>query len=368
MTFDYAIIGAGLFGSTCAQLLTSQGKRVIIYEREAVPGGNLRCDTVEGIVVHLYGAHIFHTNNRTIWDYVNRFTEFVPFINSPIAYVDNIAYNMPFNMNTFAKVWRIRTPAEAAAMIRNQTEPYSNIDPKNLEEQALKNVGPVLYNMFIKGYTEKHWGRSATELPASIIRRIPIRLTYNNNYFVDRYQGVPLRGYNEMIKNLIGDTPVEYNTGRVLHKDLANMRANKIIYTGELDNLYLYHHGALQYRSIEFNHRVEDSSNYQGNAVINYCDAKHPLTRSVEHKHFLGIETSKTVITDELSREYDGTNIPMYPIVTEENKALHGRYLDLAKNDGLIVGGRLGDFRYYDMADVVMNAMNLCNRLLKTQH
>ena len=360
MKYDYLIVGAGLYGAVFAYEAKKAGKTCLVIDRRDHIAGNIYCEKVEGINVHRYGAHIFHTSNKEVWDYVNRFAEFNNYINSPIAVYGDETYNLPFNMNTFSKMWGIRTPQEAKEKIESQKAECSFDEPKNLEEQALSLVGRDVYEKLIKGYTQKQWGRPCTELPAFIIRRLPCRFTYDNNYFNDRYQGIPVGGYTPIVEKLLEGTEVRLG---VDYADLIREEpeiADRILYTGMIDEFYDFRLGTLQYRTVRFETETLDCENYQGNAVVNYTAAEVPYTRIIEHKHFEFGKQEKTVISREYSTEWTPGMEPYYPVNDEKNGALYERYRELAeKEEKVIFGGRLGHYKYYDMDKVVEAALRL---------
>ena len=357
-TIDYLIVGAGLFGVTFAHEATKRGKRCLIIDRRNHLGGNVYCEKIEEINVHKYGAHIFHTSNKKIWDYVNQFAEFNNYINSPIANYNGEIYNLPFNMNTFNKLWGVISPQQAQEKIEEQRKGYAHIQAQNLEEQAISLVGKDIYFKLIKGYTEKQWGRKATELPAFIIKRLPVRFTYDNNYFNDRYQGIPIDGYNVIIDNMIGNIETRLNTDYFEHKQELDRMSKKIVFTGMIDEYYKYKHGDLEYRSLRFDNELLDLNNYQGNAVVNYTDAKIPYTRIIEHKHFEFGQGSKTLITKEYPQEWKTGDEPYYPVNNQKNSMIYDRYKKEAeKEKNVIFGGRLADYKYYDMHQVIYHAL-----------
>lgn len=356
--YDYLIVGSGPFGATFAYLAKQAGKTCLIIDKRKHVGGNLYCENIAGINVHKYGAHIFHTSNKDVWDFVNQFVEFNRYTNSPIAIYKNELYNLPFNMNTFSKMWGITTPSDARAKIELQIKDLNIADPKNLEEQALKLVGKDIYYKLIKGYTEKQWGRSATEIPAFVIKRLPVRFTYDNNYFNDDYQGIPIGGYNVVINKLLEGIEVRLNTDFFENKIELELLANKIVYTGQIDEYFDYCYGELQYRGLQFEHEILDTDNYQGNAVVNYTEYEVPYTRIIEHKHFEFGTQEKTVITREYSSNWKRGEEPYYPINDEYNQGLYQKYKQLAdKQDNVIFGGRLAEYKYYDMHQVIERAM-----------
>ncbi len=354
---DYLIVGAGLFGATFAYEANKRGKKCMIIERRDHIGGNVYCEKIEDINVHTYGAHIFHTNNRQIWEYVNQFTEFNRFVNAPIANYHGEIYNLPFNMNTFNKLWGVITPEQAKQKIAEQKSAHVN-EPKNLEEQAISLVGRDIYEKLIKGYTEKQWGRDATKLPAFIIKRLPVRFTYDNNYFNDRYQGIPLKGYNGIVEKMLENIEVKLNADYFDDKERYDNLCEKVVFTGMIDEFYGYKYGPLEYRSLRFDNEVLDTDNYQGNAVVNYTDAKTPYTRIIEHKHFEFGTQPKTVITKEYPREWQKGDEPYYPINDQKNSEVFQKYKDAAMGeDKVIFGGRLADYKYYDMHQIIYHAL-----------
>ena len=360
MHYDYLIVGAGLFGAVFAHEATERGKKCLVLDRRDHIGGNIYTEEVEGIQVHRYGAHIFHTSNKQIWDYVNQFAEFNNYINSPVAVYKDELYNLPFNMNTFSKMWNIRTPQEAKDIIASQIADLNIAEPANLEEQALSLVGKDVYEKLVKGYTEKQWGRDCKELPAFIIRRLPLRFTYDNNYFNDRYQGIPIGGYTAIVEKLLEGSDVQTGIDFLKNKEKYEELADKIIYTGMIDEYYGYKLGALEYRSVRFETETLDCDNYQGNAVVNYTEREVPYTRIIEHKHFEFGKQEKTVISREYSSEWKVGDEPYYPVNDEKNGALYARYQELAEQeDKVIFGGRLGAYRYYDMDKVIEAALEL---------
>lgn len=364
--YDYLIVGAGLFGSVFAYEANKKGKKCLVIDKRDHIAGNIYCEEVEGINVHKYGAHIFHTSNRNIWDYVNYFAEFNNYVNSPVAVYKDEIYNLPFNMNTFSKMWGIKTPKEAKDIIANQISDLNISEPKNLEEQALSLVGKDVYEKLIKGYTEKQWGRDCKELPAFIIKRLPLRFTYNNNYFNDRYQGIPVGGYTKMVEKMLNGIEVRLNTDYFdFIKENENI-ASKIIYTGMIDEFYKYKLGNLEYRSVRFETETLDMDNYQGNAVVNYTDREVPFTRIIEHKHFEFGNQEKTVISKEFSSEWKIGIEPYYPINNDRNNELYNKYKELAsKEQKVVFGGRLGNYKYYDMDKVIEAALECVNLHLK---
>ncbi len=360
--YDYLIVGSGLFGAVFAQQMTENGKSCLIIEKRNHLGGNIYCKEIEGITVHEYGAHIFHTSDKKVWNYVNKFVEFNHYINSPIANYYGEIYNLPFNMNTFSKMWGIKTPAEAKAKIDEQKSQITG-EPKNLEEQAIRLVGQDIYQKLIKGYTEKQWGRDCKELPAFIIKRLPVRYTYDNNYFNDRYQGIPEGGYNVLIEQLLNGCDVRLNVDFLQDKEQLSSLADKIVYTGTIDSYYNYQYGALEYRSVRFESEVLDEENHQGVAVVNYTDRETPYTRIIEHKHFEFGTQPKTVITKEYSADWKLGDEPYYPVNDEKNQKIYAQYASLAANEpNIIFGGRLAEYKYYDMDKVIASALHAAEK------
>lgn len=367
--YDYLIVGAGLYGAMCAYRATQAGKRCLVLDKRNHVGGNLYCEDVEGIHVHKYGAHIFHTSNKEVWDFVNSMVEFNRYTNSPVANYQGKLYNLPFNMNTFNKMWGVVTPAEAQAKIDEQRAEalaaLAGREPANLEEQALLLVGRDIYERLIKGYTEKQWGRPCTELPAFIIKRLPVRLIFDNNYFNDRYQGIPIGGYNVLIDKLLAGSDVQLGIDYLADKSQWDAMADKVIFTGSVDAYFNYCLGHLDYRTVRFETEVLDESNYQGNAVVNYTAAEVPYTRVIEHKHFemFGEEVyrcAKTVVSREYSTEWEAGMEPYYPVNDDRNTALYARYKELAdKEEHVIFGGRLAEYKYYDMAPIVEKVLKM---------
>lgn len=362
--YDYLIVGAGLFGAVFAHEATAAGKKCLVLERRGHIGGNCYTEEIEGIQVHKYGAHIFHTSDKYVWDFINRFAEFNNYVNSPIANYKGEIYNMPFNMNTFSKMWGISTPQEAKAMIEEQRKEISG-EPQNLEEQAISLVGRDIYEKLVKGYTEKQWGRPCAELPASIIKRLPVRFTYDNNYFNDRYQGIPIGGYTAIIEKLLAGCDIRLDTDFIAEREKYSGMAGKIIYTGMIDEYYDFCYGALEYRSVSFESEVVDTDNYQGVAVVNYTDSDTPYTRVIEHKHFDFGKQSKTVISREYPAEWKPGMEPYYPINNLKNQAVYEKYAELAKREPKVIfGGRLGEYKYHDMKDAISGALALAKREL----
>lgn len=356
--YDYLIVGAGLYGAVMAYELGKKGKNCLVIDRREHIGGNIYCEKMEGINVHKYGAHIFHTSDKKIWDYVNQFAEFNNYINSPVAVYKDELYNLPFNMNTFSKMWGIRTPKEAKEIIEKQKKETGITEPKNLEEQALFLVGRDIYEKLVKGYTEKQWGRKCTELPAFIIKRLPCRFIYDNNYFNDRYQGIPVGGYTPIIEKMLVKAEVRTGVDFFEFRKENPDAAEKIIFTGMIDEYFDYRLGALEYRSVRFETEVLDCDNYQGNAVVNYTDREVPYTRVIEHKHFEFGQQKKTVISKEYSSEWNVGMEPYYPVNDEKNNELFRQYKELASEEkNVIFGGRLGNYKYYDMDKVIAAAL-----------
>ena len=356
--YDYLIVGAGLFGAVFAREMTDAGKRCLVIDRRDHVAGNACTETVEGIAVHRYGAHIFHTNDDTVWSYVNRFARFNRFTNSPIANYKGELYNLPFNMNTFHQMWGVTTPTQARAEIRRQQE-ASGGEPQNLEEQAIRLVGRDIYEKLIKGYTQKQWGRPCTELPSFIIRRLPVRFTYDNNYFNAYHQGIPEDGYTALVERMLEGIPVHLHTDFLPRREELSALAERVLYTGPIDAYFDYRLGALEYRSLRFETELLDTDNYQGNAVVNYTDAETPYTRIIEHKHFVYGTQPKTVITREYSAEWRPGDEPYYPVNDGKNAALYRAYRELAQREHRVIfGGRLGEYRYYDMDQVVRAALD----------
>lgn len=364
-TYDFLIVGAGLFGAVFAREATDAGHRCLVVDKRPHTGGNIYCREENGILVHEYGAHIFHTSNREVWDYANRYAEFNRFTNSPLAYYKGKLYNLPFNMNTFYQLWGTKTPREAWEKIEGQRKEYAETTPSNLEEQALKLCGKDIYEKLIKGYTEKQWGRPATELPPFIIRRVPLRFTFDNNYFDDLYQGIPHGGYNVLINNLLEGIEVRLSTDFLHHREELEKAARRILYTGCIDEYYEYRFGKLEYRSLRFEHRSLQQTDFQGNAVINYCEGGIPYTRIIEHKHFDGGIHPDTVITYEYPAKFSAGMEPYYPVNDDRNIALLEQYRQLAKTDEKVIfGGRLGSYTYADMDDTMEAALDLCKKIL----
>lgn len=365
MKYDYLIVGAGLFGSVFALEAKKAGKKVLVIDKRDHLAGNIYTEKMDGINVHKYGAHIFHTDNKDTWDYINQFSEFNNYINSPVASYRNELYNLPFNMNTFSKMWNIKTPDEAIAIINEQRQEIKS-EPKNLEEQAISLVGRDIYEKLIKGYTEKQWGKKATELPAFIIKRLPVRFVYDNNYFNDRYQGIPVDGYTAIIKKMLDGIEVKLGEDYFSNKEYFDGIADKVLYTGMIDEYYNYCYGELEYVSLRFEIESLDTGNYQGNAVVNYTEYEVPYTRIIEHKHFelqvqKGINDSKTVITREYPATWKRGDDAYYPINNIKSNKLFGKYKELSeKENKVIFGGRLGMYKYNDMDDTIEASLELC--------
>ncbi|WP_449619705.1 UDP-galactopyranose mutase [Robertmurraya sp. Marseille-Q9965] len=367
MKFDYLVVGSGLFGSTFAYEAAKRGKRVKVLEKRNHIGGNIYTEEVEGINVHKYGAHIFHTNDKEIWDYINQFAEFNRYTNSPVANYRQEIYNLPFNMNTFNKLWGVITPEEAKAKIEEQRKAANIERPSNLEEQAISLVGTDIYEKLIKGYTEKQWGRKATELPSFIIKRLPVRFTYDNNYFNDRYQGIPIGGYTQIIEKMLSSEliEVELNVDFFTNKEKYLREYPCVIYTGMIDQFYEYKYGELEYRSLRFESFVLEQENYQGNSVVNYTDAETPFTRIIEHKHFEFGNQPKTVITKEYPKTWEIGDEPYYPVNDDANNEKFRKYRQLAEEQtNVIFGGRLGMYKYYDMHQVIAAALAVTKKEL----
>jgi len=356
--YDYLIVGSGLFGAVFAHEAKKKGKKCLVIDKRNHQGGNVYCEQVEGINVHKYGAHIFHTNDKEIWDYVNQFVEFNRYTNSPVAFYKDEVYNLPFNMNTFQQLWGVRTPEEAQNKIDEQVKASGIKDPKNLEEQAISLVGIDIYEKLIKGYTEKQWGRKATELPAFIIKRLPVRFTYDNNYFNDKYQGIPIGGYNKLIEGLLDGIEVRLEVDFFAQRKEFTQIADKIVFTGKIDEFYNNQFGSLEYRSLKFETKTLDQANFQGNAVINYTESKIPYTRIIEHKHFEFGTQKKTVITYEYPDEWSLGKESYYPVNDDKNNAIYNQYKSLSEKDkNVIFGGRLAEYKYYDMHQIIGSAL-----------
>lgn len=358
--YDYLIVGAGLFGAVFAHEAKEAGKTCLVIDKRNHIAGNIYTDKVKDIDVHQYGAHIFHTSNETVWNYVNHFAKFNRYTNSPVANYKGEIYNMPFNMNTFNKLWGVVTPREAQAKIEEQKAAYHVENPQNLEEQAISLIGPDVYTKLVKGYTEKQWGKRATELPSFIIKRLPVRFTYDNNYFNDDYQGIPVEGYTKMIERMLDGVEVKLEEDFLKNREAFMEQADKIVYTGMIDEYYNYCYGELEYRSLNFETEVlEGVENYQGNAVVNYTEYEVPYTRIIEHKHFTYGTQPDTVITREYPKTWSKGDEPYYPMNDEKNLNLYEKYTELAAKEGnVIFGGRLGMYKYYDMDDTIEAALN----------
>ena len=369
--YDYLIVGAGLFGSVFARQATDAGKKVLVIDKRPNIAGNVYTEDIEKIHVHKYGAHIFHTNNKEVWEYVTKFADFNRFTNSPVANYKGELYSLPLNMYTFNKMWNVITPQEAAAKIEEQRKEAGITEPQNLEEQAISLVGKDIYEKLIKGYTEKQWGRDCKDLPSFIIKRLPVRLTFDNNYFNALYQGIPVGGYTKMVANMLDGIEVRLNTDYLENKDELDKLAEKVVYTGAIDAYFDYKLGALEYRSVRFDTEVLDTPNFQGNAAVNYTDRETPWTRIIEHKWFEfgkddeGNDIPKTVISREYSSEWKVGDEPYYPVNDEKNGKLYQEYKKLAEDEkNVIFGGRLGEYKYYDMDAVIASALGLCEKEL----
>lgn len=371
MKYDYLVVGAGLYGAVFAQKAKEAGKTVLVIDKRPNIAGNVYTEEMEGIHVHIYGAHIFHTNNKMVWEYITKFANFNRFTNSPVANYKGELYSLPFNMYTFNKMWGVVTPEEAAAKIEEQKNSVGITEPKNLEEQAISLVGTDIYEKLVKGYTEKQWGRPCHELPAFIIKRLPVRLTFDNNYFNALYQGIPEGGYTKMVANLLDGVEIKLGVDYLENKEEYDAMAEKVVYTGAIDAYFDYQLGALEYRSVRFDTEVLDMPNFQGNAAVNYTDAETPYTRIIEHKWFefgkdaAGNDLPKTVISREYSSEWKVGDEPYYPVNDEKNGALYAQYKVLAdKEPNIIFGGRLGEYKYYDMDAVIASALSMAEREL----
>lgn len=372
MLYDYLIVGSGLFGATFAYRAQQAGKKCLVIDKRPHLGGNVYCEKIEGINVHKYGAHIFHTSNKKVWNFVNSIVEFNRYTNSPVANYQGKLYNLPFNMNTFHQMWGVVTPQQAKEKIEEQranaVEAMKKVgikEPRNLEEQAISLIGTDIYEALIKGYTEKQWGRKCTDLPAFIIKRLPVRFVYDNNYFNDKYQGIPIGGYNKLIEGLLEGVEVKTNTDFFENRSYWESTAEKIVFTGKIDEFYNYQFGKLEYRTVKLEKEIHDCSNYQGNAVVNYTEKEIPYTRIIEHKHFemFGTEVEecpKTVISKEYSTEWKDGMEPYYPVNDEKNNTLYNQYKELAdKEQNVIFGGRLAEYKYYDMAPIIEKVLNI---------
>ena len=365
MKYDYLVVGAGLYGAVFAYEAKKKGKTCLVIDKRDHIAGNIYCENVSGINVHKYGAHIFHTSDKKIWEYVNQFAEFNNYINSPVARYKNELYNLPFNMNTFSKMWNIATPQEAKDIIASQIADLNITEPKNLEEQALSLVGKDVYEKLIKGYTEKQWGRDCKDLPSFIIKRLPLRFIYDNNYFNDRYQGIPIGGYTKIVEKMLDGIEVRLNTNYLDNREEFDAMADKIVYTGMIDQFYDYKLGVLEYRSVRFETEELPMENYQGNAVVNYTEREVPYTRMIEHKHFEFGKQPTTIISREYSSEWKKGDEPYYPVNNDKNNALYQQYKELAdKEHKVIFGGRLGGYKYYDMDKVIAAALEMCEKEL----
>ena len=381
MKYDYLIVGSGLFGSIFAYEANKKGKKCLVIDKRSHIGGNIYTENIDGINVHKYGAHIFHTSNKEVWDYIQQFAEFNRYTNSPVARYKDELYNLPFNLNTFSRMFNLITPQDIEKKLNEERkeglEKLNGKEPSNLEEQAISLVGTTVYEKLIKGYTEKQWGMPCTELPSFIIKRLPVRMIYDNNYFNDRYQGIPIGGYTQIIEKMLNGIDVKLNYDFFKHKEELQNIAEKIVFTGQIDKYYDYKFGQLEYRSVRFETEKLDIDNYQGNAVVNYTDREVPYTRIIEHKHFeqgkqLGNEVTegpsvgKTIISKEYSDKWDASKEPYYPINNERNNELYTKYEDLAKEDNKVIfGGRLGQYKYYDMDKVILEALKCANEKLK---
>ena len=370
MKYDYLIVGSGLYGAIFAHEAKAKGKSVLVVDKRPNIAGNVYTEKQEGINVHMYGAHIFHTNDKRVWNYITQFAEFNRFTNSPVANYKGELYSMPFNMYTFNKMWGVVTPEEAAAKIEEQKKEITG-EPKNLEEQAISLVGRDIYEKLVKGYTEKQWGRDCKELPAFIIKRLPVRLTFDNNYFNALYQGIPIGGYTKMVENLLDGIEVRLNTDYLEHKAELDSLADKVVYTGPIDAYFGFKLGTLEYRSVRFENETLDIPNFQGNAAVNYTDRETPWTRIIEHKWFEfgkdedGNDLPKTIISREYSSEWKAGDEPYYPVNDEKNGQLYAKYKELAdKETGVIFGGRLGEYKYYDMDTTIASVLDMCKKEL----
>ncbi|MBD5529454.1 MAG: UDP-galactopyranose mutase [Lachnospiraceae bacterium] len=368
MHYDYLVVGSGLYGSVFAHEAKARGKSVLVVDKRPNVAGNIYTENIEGIPVHKYGAHIFHTNNTKVWEYITQFAQFNRFTNSPVANYKGELYSLPFNMYTFNRMWGVATPQEAADRIEQQRREAGITEPKNLEEQAISLVGRDIFEKLVKGYTEKQWGRDCRELPAFIIKRLPVRFTFDNNYFNALYQGIPVGGYTRLVENLLDGIEVRLNTDYLERRQELDALADRVIYTGPIDQFYGYRLGALEYRSVRFETEVLDIPNFQGNAAVNYTDRETPWTRIIEHKWFVfgrdesGNEFPKTVISREYSSEWKPGDEPYYPVNDEKNSALYAKYRQLAQaEEKVIFGGRLGEYKYYDMDAVIAAALELCD-------
>lgn len=365
MKYDYLVVGAGLYGAVFAYEAKKKGKTCLVIDKRNHIAGNIYCENIHDINVHKYGAHIFHTSDKKIWEYVNQFAEFNNYINSPVARYKDELYNLPFNMNTFSKMWNIATPQEAKDIIASQIADLNITEPKNLEEQALSLVGKDVYEKLIKGYTEKQWGRDCKDLPSFIIKRLPLRFIYDNNYFNDRYQGIPIGGYTKIVEKMLDGIEVRLNTNYLDNREEFDAMANKIVYTGMIDQFYDYKLGVLEYRSVRFETEELDMENFQGNAVVNYTEREVPYTRIIEHKHFEFGKQPTTIISREYSSEWKKGDEPYYPVNNDKNNNLYQQYKELADKEAKVIfGGRLGGYKYYDMDKVIMAALEMCDKEL----
>ena len=367
MKYDYLVVGSGLFGAIFAYEAKKRGKKCLVVEKRSNIGGNIYTENIEGINVHKYGAHIFHTSNKEVWEYINQFAEFNRYTNSPVAIYKGELYNMPFNMNTFNKLWGIITPEEAKQKIEEEKKIANIGEPKNLEEQAISLVGKTIYEKLVKGYTEKQWGKKATELPSFIIKRLPVRFIYDNNYFNDDYQGIPIGGYTKIIEKMLQGIEVRLNVDFLEHRDELENIANKIIYTGQIDKFYNYCYGELEYRSLKFETQILNKDNYQGNAVVNYTEYEVPYTRIIENKNIEKIKNvEKTIITREYPDKWNKEKEPYYPVNDEKNNKLYEKYKELSKKDDKVFfGGRLGQYKYFDMDKVIDSALQFVKEELE---
>jgi len=361
--YDYLIVGSGLFGGVFAHEMTKLGKKCLVIDKRNHSGGNIYCENTEDINVHKYGAHIFHTNDKLIWEYVNQFAEFNNYINSPLSLSKGKVYNLPFNMNTFYQLWGTKTPQEAKNIIESQIENYGFKEPKNLEEQALSLVGKVIYETLIKEYTEKQWGRKATKLPAFIIKRLPVRFTFDNNYFNDKYQGIPIGGYNKITEGLLKGIELQLNIYFFENRDYYESLADKIVFTGKIDEYFNFEFGQLEYRSLRFETEVLDIENFQGNAVINYNDLEIPFTRIIEHKHFEFGKQKKTIITREYPENWTSEKEAFYPVNDPKNQKIYQQYKQKSEQTNVIFGGRLAEYKYYDMHQIIASALNTVKKI-----
>ena len=364
--YDYLIVGAGIYGATLAYKLNQAGKKVLVIDKRNHIAGNIFTREMEGINVHIYGAHIFHTSNEEVWEFVNKFAKFNDFINSPLAYYHGEIYHLPFNMNTFCEIWSdVKTPEDAKRHIEEEKAMYHTENPTNLEEQAINLVGKTIYLKLIKEYTEKQWGRDCKELPPEIIKRLPVRFTFDNNYFSDKYQGIPIGGYTKLVENMLSGIEVRLETDYLANKEMYDSLAKKIIYTGSIDAYFNYSLGTLEYRSLEFKHQIFLTENFQNNAVVNYTSHEVPYTRIIEHKHFENAVSSVTVVSEEYPKDWSVGLEAYYPVNNDRNNELYEKYSELAnKEDKVIFGGRLGLYKYFDMDDAIESALNLFNKMI----